>query len=166
MDYFAQDLKFVTCDNDLSLTFTDNATYTAAINDWDWVNFYGNRNFIMVVNYGGCDADDARQPWIVTNAEYDNPSSTVHFTAYQTTWKDLNNTLIIRKLSESLDLLSCPREPSRLVRSKNTQTYSLLLNLLFIYIKELPVLENTDFLFVYRMGNICRTSTYLAKTRL
>jgi hypothetical protein len=96
MDLFSSELSSVTCqDNDLSLTFTNQDTYEAAISDWEWVNLAQNRNFIMIVNYGGCDAEDGRQPWVVTGATYDATHFNVQFNATQKSWSELGNDMSI-----------------------------------------------------------------------
>lgn len=96
MDLFSSELRSVTCqDNDLSLTFTNQATYQAAISDWDWVNLAENRTFIMIVNYGGCDEEDGRQPWVVTGATYDPTHFNVQFAATQKSWSELGNDISI-----------------------------------------------------------------------
>jgi hypothetical protein len=96
MDHFASQLSNVTCGNDLSLTFKDKASYEDAIDDWQWVNFDQNRTFIMVVNYGGCDEDESRQPWIISKVDYDAPDYSVHFTATKKEWEDLGNSMTIQ----------------------------------------------------------------------
>ncbi|KAF4617094.1 hypothetical protein G7Y89_g15054 [Cudoniella acicularis] len=89
-EYFHDTLQSVKCDNSLSLTFNSNDSYTKAIADWSWVNFNAQRTFIMIVNYGGCDDASGRQPWVVSQATYNNANLTVHFDAVQKAWKDLN----------------------------------------------------------------------------
>ncbi|CAJ2509489.1 Uu.00g145150.m01.CDS01 [Anthostomella pinea] len=95
-DSFSSELSSVSCqDNDLSLTFTNQDTYNAAIKDWDWVNFADNHTFVMIVNYGGCGEADERQPWIVTGATYDATTFNVQFAATQKSWTEINNEMTV-----------------------------------------------------------------------
>lgn len=81
MEHFADDLESVVCDEDLSLTFKNAELYEEAKDDWDWVNFAAQRTFLMLVNWGGCSSEAGRQPWVVTQTEYDLANFKVKFIA-------------------------------------------------------------------------------------
>jgi hypothetical protein len=93
-DHFKDDIKQMTCDSKLSLTFRDEEKYEDAVDDWKWVNENTIRNFGMLVS--GCpEPDSDLQKWLVSNATFNRAHLTVDFTAQKTTWHDmpLNYTL-------------------------------------------------------------------------
>ncbi|KAH8683171.1 hypothetical protein BGZ60DRAFT_368172, partial [Tricladium varicosporioides] len=94
-EHFHNALKSVTCTDSLSLAFNSQDAYEKAITDWNWVNFNEQRTFIMIVNYGGCNAESGRQPWVVNWATYDSVNFVVNFKATQREWKDLNVPLVV-----------------------------------------------------------------------
>src|SRR5580700_8697270 len=51
MERFASELKAVNCSNNMMMAFKSNASYSSAINSWEWVNFNENRTFIIIANY-------------------------------------------------------------------------------------------------------------------
>ena len=92
MERFASELRSVTCGDNLVMTFTSNETYTHVINEWEWVNFHESRTFILIENYAGCGTQSSRQPWVVSNAQYDNAHQTVHLNATKKTWQEVAHT--------------------------------------------------------------------------
>lgn len=92
MERFAQDLKSVECDENMSLTFKSNLTFALVQQNWNWVNFNGLRTFIMVADYPGCGKNLSRNPWVVSNVTFDSSSLTVHMDAVLKTWKDVAHT--------------------------------------------------------------------------
>ncbi|CAG8975929.1 hypothetical protein HYALB_00007058 [Hymenoscyphus albidus] len=91
MEHFADDLVSVVCDDDLSLTFKNAEHYEEAKDDWEWVNFDAHRTFLMLVNWGNCSSEAGRQPWVVTQTEYDPANFKVKFIADQKDWSELEN---------------------------------------------------------------------------
>ena len=89
-EHFSSELKSISCDNSLSLTFTSSETYKAAVADWNWVNFDAQRTFIMLVD--GCSTNSSLLPWVINNATYDDPNFRVQFNATQRTWAELTAT--------------------------------------------------------------------------
>jgi hypothetical protein len=92
MERFADQLKDVSCNQDMVMSFKSKDSYSTAVASWDWVNFSKNRTFIMVANYPGCGAADSRQPWVVSNAAYDAENLAVHLNATKKTWKEVAHT--------------------------------------------------------------------------
>lgn len=92
MERFAHELKSVECDQNMTLTFKSNRTFGLVQESWDWVNFNGLRNFIMVADYPGCGKNQSRDPWVVNGVTFDSSSLTVHMNAILKTWKDVANT--------------------------------------------------------------------------
>lgn len=89
MDRFKDHLTAVDCSDEMFLTFTSNATYQDAIDDWEWVNFNEKRTFILIADYKGCGEEFSRDPWVVQKVRYDDPKLTVHLSAVRKDWKEL-----------------------------------------------------------------------------
>ncbi len=92
MERFAPQLKAVNCSQNMIMSFKANSSYQSAIQSWDWVNFNEQRTFIMIANYPGCGADNLRQPWVVSNADYDHRHLTVHLNATKKEWTEVAHT--------------------------------------------------------------------------
>jgi hypothetical protein len=89
MERFAHELKYVECDANMSLTFKSNRTFGLVQKNWNWVNFNGLRTFIMIADYSGCGKNQSRDPWVISNVQFDSSSLTVHMDAVLKTWKDV-----------------------------------------------------------------------------
>jgi hypothetical protein len=92
MERFAQELKAVNCSQNMMMSFKSNSSYQSAIQSWDWVNFNEQRTFIMIANYPGCGADNTRQPWVVSNVDYDPKHLIVHLNATKKEWTEVAHT--------------------------------------------------------------------------
>jgi hypothetical protein len=92
MERFASELKAVNCSNNMMMAFKSNASYSSAINSWEWVNFNENRTFILIANYPGCGAEKSRQPWVVSSVAYDPAHLVVHLNATKKSWKEVAHT--------------------------------------------------------------------------
>jgi len=89
MERFADDLKSVDCSEQMTMAFKSNEAYQDAIDDWEWVNFNEKRTFILIANYPGCGRNRSRQPWVVSNVQYDVPNFIVHLNATKKNWTDI-----------------------------------------------------------------------------
>jgi hypothetical protein len=89
MERFADDLKFVNCNEQMTAAFKSNEAYQYAIDDREWANFKEKRTFIPIANYPGCDRNRSRQPWVVSNVQYDVPNFIVHLNATKKSWTDI-----------------------------------------------------------------------------
>jgi hypothetical protein len=92
MERFSQQLSAVNCSQNMVMSFNSNTSYQSAIQSWDWVNFNEQRTFIMIANYPGCGADNSRQPWVVSNVDYDPTHLTVHLNATKKEWTEVAHT--------------------------------------------------------------------------
>lgn len=92
MERFADQLTAVDCSQNMMMTFKSNSSYQSAIQSWDWVNFNEQRTFIMIANYPGCGADNSREPWVVSNADYDPTHLVVHLNATKKEWTEVAHT--------------------------------------------------------------------------
>lgn len=92
MERFAGELRKVDCSSDMMMEFVSESTYQAAIAEWDWVNLHEKHTFIIVANYEGCGTGESRDPWVVSNAHYDDPHQTVYLKAMKKTWQDVAHT--------------------------------------------------------------------------
>jgi hypothetical protein len=81
MERFASELKAVNCSSNMMVVFKSNASYSSAIDSWEWVNFNENRTFIIIANYPGCGAEKSHQPWVVSSVAYDPTYLAVHLNA-------------------------------------------------------------------------------------
>jgi hypothetical protein len=89
MERFAQQLSAVNCSQSMMMSFNSNSSYQSAIQSWNWVNFNEQRTFILIANYPGCGADNSRQPWVVSSADYDPSHLTVHLNATKKEWTEV-----------------------------------------------------------------------------
>lgn len=124
MERFAGELKSVDCGSNMEMTFTSTSTFQSAIASWSWVNFNEQRTFILVANYAGCSPDNAREPWVVSNVDYDAANLVVRLNATQKSWPEIAHTY-------SLDFGKY--KPSPPVNQKRdiidvTQSFSINLN--------------------------------------
>jgi hypothetical protein len=92
MERFSSELKSVTCDEKVTLTFTSNVTYAHAIKSWDWVNLQQHRTFILIANHPGCGRENSRVPWTVSDVYYDPKNLTVRLNATMKTWEEVAHT--------------------------------------------------------------------------
>lgn len=92
MERFAGELKSVDCSSNMMMTFLSNSTFQSAIASWSWVNFNEKRTFIMIANYAGCSPDNARQPWVISNVDYDLANLVVYLNATQKSWPEIAHT--------------------------------------------------------------------------
>jgi hypothetical protein len=92
-DHFAEEIHTINCEPDLrklTLTFDNDEVYDDSIDDWEWVNFNISRTFIMLVS--GCpNQEEMIEPWIISNATYDDAHFTVRFAAEKKEWNELPN---------------------------------------------------------------------------
>jgi hypothetical protein len=95
MERFAGELSQVKCDSQIEMVFKSNATFGQAIASWSWVNFKDQRTFIMVVNYPGCGPANTRQPWVVSNVNYDSKYYIAYLNATRKSWKDIAHTYVL-----------------------------------------------------------------------
>jgi hypothetical protein len=124
MERFAGELKSVDCSSNMMMTFISNSTFQTAIASWSWVNFNEKRTFILIANYAGCSPDNARQPWLVSDVDYDFSNLVAHLNATQKSWPEIAHTF-------SLDFGKY--QPSPPVSQKRsvidvTQSFSIDLN--------------------------------------
>jgi hypothetical protein len=77
MDLFAWDLKSVNCSETMTLQFKHDLIFKAAQASWEWVNFNGVRTFVLVADWKGCGAQRSRDPWVVSNAQFDSANLTM-----------------------------------------------------------------------------------------
>ena len=56
------------------------------------MNFNENRTFIMIANYAGCGPDNTRQPWLVSNVNYDPMNLVVYLNATKKSWPEIAHT--------------------------------------------------------------------------
>ena len=89
MERFAEHLKSFNCTSNMTMAFDSNATYQHAIEEWKWVNFHENRTFILVTHHPACSTNGTRQPWVVSNVDYDLQHMVVHLNATKKAWKDV-----------------------------------------------------------------------------
>jgi len=92
MERFSQELNAVNCSQNMIMSFKSNSSYQNAIQSWDWVNFNEQRTFIMIANYPGCGTDNSRQPWVVSNVDYDPEYLIVHLNATKKEWTEVAHT--------------------------------------------------------------------------
>jgi Domain of unknown function (DUF7029) len=94
---FANELKSVSCkaNSSITMTFLSNTTFQTAVASWSWVNFSENRTFILIANSDGCSMDNTRQPWVVSNANYDPSNLVVHLSATQSSWPEIAHTFTL-----------------------------------------------------------------------
>ena len=92
MERFAHQLKSVDCSENMTLTFNSNRTFGLVQQSWNWVNFNGLRTFILVADYPGCGKNESRNPWVVSNVQFDSSSLTVYLDAVLSTWKEVAQT--------------------------------------------------------------------------
>ncbi|EHL01756.1 hypothetical protein M7I_2104 [Glarea lozoyensis 74030] len=93
LDHFAEELNTINCEPDarkLTLTFDNKEVYDNSVDDWEWVNFETERTFIMLVN--GCqEKPETIEPWVISNATYDDAHFTVVFAGERKEWAELPN---------------------------------------------------------------------------
>jgi hypothetical protein len=73
----------------IAMSFISNSTYKSAMAFWNWVHFSEERSFILITNFDGCSMDKVRQPWIVSNIDYDPAQLMVHLNATQNFWPEI-----------------------------------------------------------------------------
>lgn len=91
MERFQDKLQSVVCTNDtMTLQFKSNDTYEHVIEEWTWVNTHDDHKVKLIANrtYPGCGNDSSRQPWHVSNFQYDPKILQVRLNATQEAWSD------------------------------------------------------------------------------
>ncbi|PKY02708.1 hypothetical protein P168DRAFT_239504 [Aspergillus campestris IBT 28561] len=91
LDKLALVLESVTCGEKMALKFKNKLFYAAAKIAWGWVNFNDQRSFVVVANWKGCGDPKARNPWVVSNAAFNDKTATVTLDSVESTWQKISN---------------------------------------------------------------------------
>ncbi|KAF9886762.1 hypothetical protein FE257_011139 [Aspergillus nanangensis] len=91
LDKLAFALDKVTCGDSMTLKFKNKLFYAAAKIAWNWVNYNDLRSFVVIANWEGCGDPKARNPWVVSNAVFNDKTSTATLAATQSTWQKVSN---------------------------------------------------------------------------
>jgi hypothetical protein len=87
MDRFVGMVSKVDCKNpDLMLDFKTAEGFQYAKDSWKWVKEDKKNKFLMVANYPGCGAENERQPYQITDIEYDEKKYKVFLKGEQQSW--------------------------------------------------------------------------------
>lgn len=89
MEKFSTELASANCGETFSLTFLDRALFRRARRAWGWVNQGDANSFVLVGDPVLCASGDDRDPWIVSNATFDEGSNTISFPAVRGDWADI-----------------------------------------------------------------------------
>lgn len=95
MEKFALFLKSVQCTENMILEFRFKLAFLAAQKAWEWVNFNGIRSFVLIANWKGCGDDRSKEPWVVSNAVFDEKALKIKLVAVKSTWKKVSNTMVL-----------------------------------------------------------------------
>lgn len=82
-------LTSMECNQDnIAMTFEDDATFAYAQQVWDWVNGADNNSFVMVVGVGDC-GSTKRTPFTVSSIAYDEAANKATLAATQSNWETI-----------------------------------------------------------------------------
>jgi hypothetical protein len=95
MDKISFALESVSCTDGMTLKFKNKLFYLAAKFAWQWVNYNDMRSFVMVSSWEGCGNPRERDPWVVSNAVFDDKASTAKLAATKSTWQKVSNTTVL-----------------------------------------------------------------------
>ncbi|EBA27300.1 uncharacterized protein AFUA_2G00270 [Aspergillus fumigatus Af293] len=95
MDKISFALDSVSCTDGMTLKFKNKLFYLAAKFAWEWVNYNDMRSFVMVSSWEGCGTPRERDPWVVSNAVFDDKASTAKLAATKSTWQKVSNTTVL-----------------------------------------------------------------------
>ncbi|KAF2870621.1 hypothetical protein BDV95DRAFT_574253 [Massariosphaeria phaeospora] len=105
MDDFAGLVKSIDCTApDLSLDFKDEKSYAYAKEAWNWVNSDANYTFLLVASAEACEPDSRRQPFLVTDLDFDEANNKVLMRAEQKLWEDVAESYSFKITNEPLPL--------------------------------------------------------------
>ncbi|KAG4411515.1 hypothetical protein IFR04_015338, partial [Cadophora malorum] len=66
------------------LDFSDSSVYSAAKQEWQWVNNNNQNNIVIFANHPKCTDDGSREPYIVTSTQFNDTLTRVDFTVEKT----------------------------------------------------------------------------------
>ncbi|KAF2185677.1 hypothetical protein K469DRAFT_750369 [Zopfia rhizophila CBS 207.26] len=103
MDDFAGLVKSIDCTApDLALEFKDEKSFAYAHQVWDWVNSDDNFTFVLVASAEACEAESRRQPFLVSDLDFDEVNNKVLMKAVLKTWEDIAVTYSFKITNEPL----------------------------------------------------------------
>lgn len=86
-------LTSVQCNDDnIEMTFEDDAAFAYAQKTWDWVNGAENSSFVMIAGVGICGDNTGRIPFVVSSIACDEEANKATLTASQSDWTSIAHT--------------------------------------------------------------------------
>lgn len=103
MDDFAGLVKSIDCSApDLYLEFKDEKSFAYAHQVWDWVNSDDNFTFVLIASAEACAPESRRQPFLVSDLDFDEVNNKVLMKAVLKTWEDIAVTYSFKITNEPL----------------------------------------------------------------